>query len=219
MAIQKNAPKFHRETAATRRQELIEATLRCLERYGREGASIRRISALAGVSSGLINHHFRTKADLIAAAYESLATGLQRSLRDRSTAAGASPRDRLGGFFRASFAPDSLDPKILNVWSVFWSMVLHSPRMRAVHDRTYRRYRAILESLLRELGRTHGVRIRSRPAAIALSALLDGLWIELSLSPGTFRPIDAIALCENWVDALCAGALPKLLHGPRRARP
>jgi hypothetical protein len=41
--------------------------------------------------------------------------------------------------------------------------------------------------------------------------LLDGLWIELSLNPATFTAHDAIGLCEDWVSALCAGALPGLL--------
>ena len=54
-----------------------------------------------------------------------------------------------------------------------------------------------------------------RPAAIALSALLDGFWVELSLSPTVFKPRDAIALCEDWVNALCSGAFPRLLTTPR----
>jgi len=31
---------------------------------------------------------------------------------------------------------------------VFWSMVAHSPEIRAVHNRTYGQYRSILEKLL-----------------------------------------------------------------------
>ena len=41
-----------------------------------------------------------------------------------------------------------------------------------------------------------------RLAAIGLTALLDGLWLEWCLDPGTFRPAEAIALCESWVDSL-----------------
>jgi hypothetical protein len=51
-----------------------------------------------------------------------------------------------------------------------------------------------------------------RPAAIALSALLDGLWVALSLSSATFKPREAIALCEDWVNGLCRGAFPRLLR-------
>jgi hypothetical protein len=36
--------------------------------------------------------------------------------------------------------------------------------------------------------------------------------VELSLSASTFKPREAIALCEDWVNALCNGAFPRLLR-------
>jgi AcrR family transcriptional regulator len=214
--------KFHRATPIVRREALVEATLRSLEEFGHDGTSIRRISAAAGVSIGLINHHFRSKAELIAAAYETLAVSLQESMRAQSGNEADLPRTRLSGFFRASFAPDILEPGIFSVWLVFWSMVMHSPEMRAVHDRTYRQYRAILEGLLQALAASgEAPPFKLRLAAIALSALLDGLWVELSLSPTTFKAAEAITVCEDWVSALCGGALPGLLllrDAPARRR-
>jgi AcrR family transcriptional regulator len=226
MAGKRTIPKFHRETPAVRREALVEATLRCLKEYGHEGVSVRRISAAAGVSIGLINHHFPSKAGLVAEAYETLALSLQDSTRLQAENRALSPRDRLSGFFRASFAPEIIDPALFNVWLVFWSMVAHSPEMRAVHDRTYGKYRSMLESLLGHLSQSDGApQFKLRPAGIALSALLDGLWVELSLSPGVFKPREAIALCEDWVNALCNGAFPRLLRkpaavkGPGRRKP
>ena len=167
-----------------RREALIDATLRCLKQYGHEGVSVRRISAAAGVSIGLINHHFPSKSGLVAVTYETLALSLQESIRAQAENKAVSPRDRLSGFFRASFAPEILDPQLFNVWLVFWSMVAHSPEIRAVHDRTYGKYRSILESLLGQLADSGAAPpLKLRPAAIGLSALLDGLWVELSLSP------------------------------------
>jgi AcrR family transcriptional regulator len=220
MATERSVPKFRRAAPAVRREALVAATLDCLRRFGHEGASIRRISAAAGVSIGLINHHFPSKAGLIAAAYETLALSLQESTRRMAEKKTASPRDRLRVFFRASFAPEILDPTVFNVWLVFWGMVTHSAQMREVHDRTYRQYRAMLESLLRELAACGACpRLKLRPAAIALSALLDGLWVELSLSPATFKPGQAIAHCEDWTDALCNGAFPRLIATSTRKAP
>ena len=214
MAI-KRVPKFHRESPAVRREALVEATLRCLKQHGHEGVSVRRISAAAGVSIGLINHHFPSKSGLVAETYETLALSLQNSIRRQADKRGATPRERINGFFRASFTPELLDPQLFNVWLVFWSMVAHSPEIREVHDRTYRTYRAMLESLLGQLADSGAAPLlKLRPAGIALSALLDGLWVELSLSPSTFKPREAIALCEDWVDALCNGAFPRLLRNP-----
>jgi TetR/AcrR family transcriptional repressor of bet genes len=224
MAVKRSAPKFHREKPAVRREALVEATLRCLKEYGHEGVSVRRISAAAGVSIGLINHHFPSKSGLIAEAYETLATSLQDSTRHQVESRGLGPRERLSGFFRASFAPEVLEPALFNVWLVFWSMVAHSPEIRAVHDRTYGKYRTMLETLLGQLSQSDGTpQFKLRSAGIALSALLDGLWVELSLSPATFKPREAIVICEDWVTALCHGAFPHLLRAAtgkatRRAR-
>jgi AcrR family transcriptional regulator len=191
---------------------LVDATLRCLKEYGHDGVSVRRISAAAGVSIGLINHHFPSKSGLIAETYETLALALLDSIRAQAENKAIAPRDRLSNFFRASFAPEILDPQLFNVWLVFWSMVAHSAEIRAVHTRTYGKYRAVLESLLGQLVESGAApAVRLRPAAIALSALLDGFWVELSLSPTVFKPREAIALCEDWVNALCQGAFPRLL--------
>jgi TetR/AcrR family transcriptional repressor of bet genes len=219
MAAKRTTPKFHRETPAARRGALVDATLRCLKDSGHEGVAVRRISAAAGVSVGLINHHFPSKSGLVAEAYETLALSLQDSIRQQAEKRNATPRDRLSGFFRASFAPELLDPALFNVWLVFWSMVAHSPEIRAVHDRTYGKYRSVLESLLGQLSQSDAApAFKLRQSGIALSALLDGLWVELSLSPGMLRPREAIALCEDWVTALCAGAFPHLLRRPTKAR-
>jgi TetR/AcrR family transcriptional regulator, transcriptional repressor of bet genes len=210
-------PKFRRVTPAVRREALVAATLDCLKKYGHDGVSIRRISAAAGVSIGLINHHFPSKSGLVAETYETLALSLQDELRARARNLSAAPRERLSDFFRASFAPELLDPQLFNVWVVFWSMVAHSREIREVHDRTYGKYRAILEGLLSELVRSGAApKLKLRSAAIALSALLDGLWVELSLSPETFKPREAISICEDWVNALCTGALPRMLRGKQR---
>jgi AcrR family transcriptional regulator len=214
-------PKFRRAAPAVRREALVDATLRCLKRYGHDGVSVRRISAAAGVSIGLINHHFPSKSGLIAETYLTLALSLQESVRAQVNDTSAPPRARLSQFFRASFAPELLDPQLFNVWVVFWSMVTHAPEIRAVHDQTYGKYRLILEELLEQMADAGDApRLKLKNAAIALTALLDGLWVELSLSSATFKPNEAIAICEDWVTALCNGAYPRLhaASGAKRAK-
>src|SRR2546430_15048730 len=89
-AARARPPRFERQLPQQRRQALIDATIECLKRYGHEGLSIRTISAQAGVSVGLINHHFPNKNQLIAAAYRhfnsELVGGLQAAVaRDRKS--------------------------------------------------------------------------------------------------------------------------------------
>ncbi len=219
-------PKFRRAPPDARREELIAATLACLSRLGHEGVSVRRISAEAGVSMGLITHHFLGIDALVAAAYESLAERLLAQSRGPALAVAGDPLEALHAYFSASFAPRALDPAIFRTWLVFWSLVPHSPELRTVRERVDRETRATLEALLSRLKRMPGVRpFKVGAARIGLSALMDGLWVELSLNPSSFEPAQAIALCDDWVHGLATGAFPALLalrraplHRRRRRR-
>lgn len=220
MAKEQHSPKFRRAPPGVRREALIEATLACLRKYGHDGASARRIAAQAGVSAGLITHHFPSISALVAASYESLAMSLLRSIQQQARARGTGPRERLRRFFEASFAPALLEPGLFGTWLVFWSMISHDEGVRAVQDRTYGAYREALESLLEELQASdEAPAFKLKPAAIALAALLDGLWIEASMNPNAFKPAQAVELCEDWTHALCRGAFPSLLTGAGTRRP
>jgi TetR/AcrR family transcriptional regulator, transcriptional repressor of bet genes len=212
--------KFERKLPADRRKTLIDATLVCLAREGHAGASIRKISAEAGISVGLINHHYPSKDDLVGEAYETLSLSLLDSIRHLVEAADRGPRARISAFFKGFLAAPTLDRSMLRTWVVFWGMIEHSAAMIAVHDRTYAEYRSLLEMLLSELSaEASGRRLDARLAAIGLSALLDGLWLEWCLNPTTFSPDEAIRLCESWTDAMLVGAIPDLAGGtaPQRS--
>lgn len=204
-------PKFRRETPDARREELIAATLACLQKFGHAGVSVRRISAEAGVSMGLINHHFHGIDILLASAYESLAKQLLSRSRNPALAVAGEPLRSLHAFFAASFEPEALDPALFRTWLVFWSLVPHSPKLQAVREGAYRETRATLETLLSRLKRVpHVPAFKVGSAAIGLSALMDGLWVELSLNPASFAPSEAVSLCDDWIHGLAAGAFPAL---------
>lgn len=197
--------KFERHLPAARRQALIEATLRCLAREGHDGLSVRRIASEAGVSLGLMNHHFPSKVSLVAAAYRHLHAKLSDALRRRIAEAGPTPRERFAAYLDASFSPPNLDPDVLSVWVVFWSMSRHTAEISAVHNETYK---ASLDGLIRlfsELADEEGLQdADARLAAIALTSLTDGLWLEWCLNPRTFSAAEAIAVCQASIDAFVA---------------
>jgi AcrR family transcriptional regulator len=211
-------PRFARQPPPVRRQALIEATIECLKRYGHDGLSIRTISAQAGVSVGLINHHFPNKNELVAAAYRHINAELIVGMQAAVTRAGKSPQARMRAFLEAWFSPPSLDADALAVWLVFWGLYRHSRLIQRVHRETYQDYVNMLRNLLAELlppaRAPRSTRVRRgaraipsahvdlRLAAIGLTALLDGLWIEWCLEPGRFRPAEAVELCEEWVTRL-----------------
>jgi TetR/AcrR family transcriptional regulator, transcriptional repressor of bet genes len=213
MARAARKPRFERQLPQVRRQALIAATIECLKRYGHEGLSIRTISAQAGVSVGLINHHFPNKDELVAAAYRQFNAELVGGMQAAVARAADAPQARMRAFLEASFSPPNLDADTLTVWVVFWGMYRHSRPIQRVHRETYQGYVQLLHGMLAELlgggAAPRGRRPRRsvaavdlRMAAVGLSALLDGLWLAWCLEPGTFRPAEAIALCEAWIASL-----------------
>jgi AcrR family transcriptional regulator len=55
------------------RRHLLETTVECLVEYGYSGTTTQRIQERAGLSRGALLHHFRSKAELFAAAVGYLA--------------------------------------------------------------------------------------------------------------------------------------------------
>ncbi len=200
-------PRFERQDADVRRRALIEATIESLKRHGHEGLSIRRISAEAGVSIGLINHHFPNKNALVAEAYRHFNSQLVEVMRSAVERAPDAPRERLRALFRATFSPPNLDRDVLGVWIVLWGLYHHSSEIQAVHDEAYGGYMSLLREQLAGLQKEYGrLRLSLRLAAIGLQALLDGLWLEWCLDPDNFSPREAVTLCESWIDSLQPGA-------------
>lgn len=190
-----------RETADARRRSLIDATAACLSELGVSGTSVRTICARAGMSPGLLTHYFSGIDALIAETYRDVTECVSSSLADAVAAAGDDPRARLIAFLTASFRPPIADPKLLATWLAFWSLVKTDAAVAQIHRDTYGGYRSDLETLLRGCGLDASA---ARPAAIALTALVDGLWLELSLDPTTFTPDEAAAMAVRWLDALLA---------------
>ncbi|BBF71396.1 TetR family transcriptional regulator [Sphingomonas bisphenolicum] len=196
--------RFVRETADVRRQALIEATARCLAEKGVGGTSVRAICAHAGVSSGLLTHYFDGVDALILATYADVGAKVSAALDAAVEAAGDDPRDRLRACLQANFLSPILDPDLLATWIAFWSLVKSDPKIAAVHAEVYGGARAQLETLLRAAAPAMSD-ARVRVAAISLTALVDGLWLELCLDRSTFSPEEAQAMVEDAMLQVLAG--------------
>lgn len=194
-----NPPAFRRSEPDARRADLIAATARVLAREGTGGASVRAIAVEAGVSPGLVGHYFAGIDALIAATYAHVEHTVSEALDAAVAAAGADPRARLDAFVTASFSPPIASGELLATWTAFWSLVRSRDDIARQHDEQYAAFRARLEALLAECGLPAA---RLRHAAIAITALVDGLWLELCLSPEAFSADEADAIARSVLDAL-----------------
>ncbi|MEJ8574840.1 transcriptional regulator BetI [Microbaculum marinum] len=172
-----------------RRADFVAATLACLAEYGYQGTTVRRIAERAGVAPGLLTHYFSGKDALVAAAYRTLGGRFSRHFDEQIAAAGKDPKARLAAFIRASFRSPNLDPDLLKVWVNFWSLIVNDPEIRRIHAENYADYRTRVAGLVEAVMASEDRQVARRDLemlAIGISALLDGLWLELCLDQSVF---------------------------------
>lgn len=195
-----------------RKALLVKATLVCLKKHGFQGMSVRKICTQAGVSLGLISHHYSGKDALVAEAYQTITNEVMDQLTvAMAESAGHGVRQQLSAFFQASFSEKLLNTFLLEAWLAFWGAVRTSDSIRQAHDKSYTSYRSILEQALEQLSIEQGWQcFNYQLAAISLTAVIDGLWLEHGLDPNIFTPNEGVLICEAWVDGLIAGGYQRL---------
>lgn len=172
---------FVREGEEVRRAALIAAALDLMADGGPAGATVRAIARRAGVTQGLIRYYFGTKEALLAEAYLALMEGMGQKA-DSAIGATLAPEVRLARFVRANLRPPVVDGRALGLWAGFMHHVQTDPAFRAAHEAGYLRFRDRLERLIADCGVA-----APRDAAIALNAVIDGLWLEASALPHQFE--------------------------------
>lgn len=188
---------FTRESADARRAALIEATTACLAESGLAGTNVRAICKKAGVSPGLLRHYFDGIDDLVAATYQATSDRMDAIFAAAVEAAGTDPRARLSAYLTASFRAPVTDPELLGAWTAFWALARSDARMADIHAASYAGYRARLAELLAACGAADAGRL-----AILLTAMVDGLWLELSLDATSFGAAAAAEMIERALTAL-----------------
>lgn len=194
---------YHREPEAVRQHDLIEATLECIAEFGLARATVREVALKAGVTPGLIRRYFLTKERLVEAAYAKLSADMTATI---NSAIGDGPAPlRLARFIRASLTAPLVDAKTLSLWANFISSVNTDAAMAAIHRDGYRGFRRKAESLIEDLYEERGlnpVAGRVHRQSIAINALIDGLWLEFSMSPEEFETIQVVPFAQE-----CAASL------------
>ncbi len=197
--------KFRRESAESRQEALILATLELVAEQGVRGATVRGIAERANVTGGLIRHYFSSKEDLIVAAYEHHMNTMTDQTFALATGTEVGAQTRLAAFVTASLTPPVVDPRAIALWASFLNKVQHDPQMKATHQRTYAYFRDQLEELiaasLNEVDRP-APPARLRQLAIACNAVIDGLWLEGGALPDAFEQGELVEIGLQSVSAI-----------------
>ncbi|MEZ5913555.1 MAG: TetR/AcrR family transcriptional regulator [Paracoccaceae bacterium] len=191
MAQKSPTQRYTRLSGEERRAMLIEAGLVCMARGGIQEFTVDRICAEAGVSRGLIIHHFGSMNALLTAVYTAIyesSTTLTRSLAQGET--------RLSALLDAFFAPEVFNRDAYAIWLTLWSQIAISAELRAEHRVQYARYVADVADAIGEVAQAAGRQIDGEALARTLICLVDGLGVQHCIEPASMPAGDAKALCR-----------------------
>ncbi|MBY8345710.1 MULTISPECIES: TetR/AcrR family transcriptional regulator [Streptomyces] len=184
-----------------RRAELLRAAIEQIEARGVAAVRIADVASALGVSNALVLYHFSTKEKLVAAAFTFAAEDdlahLRKLLGRRTTAL-----RRLRSAVRW-YAPTG-QAKGWRLWIEGWAAALREPALQEVTRDLDRQWKAAITEVVTEgvaAGEFHCP--DPHAAALRLTALLDGLAVQLTSYTGTISRTRA----QDWVDEALAREL------------
>lgn len=203
-----------KEMSINRKAELVDATLRVIASDGVKAATVRSIAEEAQVTQGLIRYHFKSKDELIIAAYEKHMTNLIDVAARGSNGHYSSAKKRLAMFVQASVRPPIIDAQVIAIWAGFFQLLFHNQPMRESHKKTYHLLRNHIQQLIADVFSEESRETTDkelRQLSIACNAVLDGLWIEGGIIPDEFMTNELVETAIRGFSALTGVELSRYL--------
>jgi AcrR family transcriptional regulator len=180
-----------------RQQEIVDALLDLVREQGLDGVSLREVAAKAGVSLGRVQHYFRTKDQMLQAAFQRINELGTELVNQRLADAGdASPRAVIRAIAIELLPIDDMHRRLLHVGMAFTTRALVASGFAQHLQVGYGRLEELLVHLLAQ------ARADLDPALEArlLLGLFDGLSTHTLIGHQT--PETALAVIDMHLDRI-----------------
>ncbi|RWG58903.1 MAG: transcriptional regulator BetI [Mesorhizobium sp.] len=201
-----DAEKRGRKASKEVRQlQLIEATIDSLAKRGYAETTMADVADGAGLSRGIVNFHFESKEKLLVATLQYMYDEYSAHWRAALQKAGDDPARQLQALVWADFDRSICNKRKLAAWCAFWGEAKSRPTYQALSSSRDAYYQQVFIDLCATLKQSGDYAYEPQVMALALSAMLEGLWLRLMM--GTQDTTRETAL--QAANAFLAAAFPK----------
>jgi TetR/AcrR family transcriptional repressor of bet genes len=186
-----------RSIKAIRRDELMDAAIEVMGTQGMTGATVAVIASRAGMSTGLVNHYFESKEELMALAMRNLSNLIRRDILDRMQP-DPTPQQRLKAIIDGSFVPQHFRGAKRVAWMQFMIASQSEAQIKHLYHLTGARFVSNIRYAVRQLVPAKDV----DDVTDGIAALIDGFFWEIA---GEYAEEDferARRICWRFVTAL-----------------
>lgn len=203
MAQQAEKPSRRAIAKARRRQQLIEATIKCISKKGLGSTTLADVAREAGLSQGIVNLHFDSKDNLLAETLRFLAEDYDQQFMQTLANSPSSPAAKLLALMEMDLKPAVCHRRKLAVWFAFWGEVKAVPTYQKICAAREQKYDEVMRELaaavIREGGYQH---VAAEAVADALSSMTDGMWLSYLVNPKSFDRSAALDAVRTYLRAV-----------------
>lgn len=200
-ALPETEKRSRKASKETRRLQLIEATIDSLSRRGYSDTTMADVADGAGLSRGIVNFHFESKDKLLVATLQHMAEEYAAHWRSALDKAGDEPAARLAALVAADFDRAVCNKRKLAAWCAFWGEAKSRPTYQALCGARDEAYQDTILDLCLALTEEGGYPLDAPATALAIDAMLEGLWLRLLMRDDMTRE-KAHASARAMLDAL-----------------
>ena len=205
-------PRTKPRTASkeARKTQLIKATIRSIAKHGLSVTTMSTVAKEAGLSQGIINLHFQSKERLLEETLRFVVDEYHAAWFKALENSGESAAEKLTALAGMNFDKLVCQRNKLAVWFAFWGESRSRPTYRKICAERDREYKQVLTGLCEEIINEGGYQVRAEFVAFGLSAMNEGLWLDLLLVPADVTAEQARAVSLSYLQGIFPQHFPHI---------
>ena len=206
MATQVTAKNFasrnRRNQSEFRKQQLIEATMDCIDKLGLSQTTLARIAERAGVSQGNVVFHFQSKDTLLEHTLRHLSDEYRSNWQQALADSADNPCSQLRALVASSFTAKICNRRKISVWFAFWGESRSRPKYMRVCGANDAAFSQQVLALCEAIGAKSESRLSASTAALSIEGTIDGLWQNFIIGPAGLKRSDALQAVNELIDSI-----------------
>ncbi len=191
---EKNLPSRNRGVRSEyRKQQIIQATLGCIDKLGLSQTTLASIATAAGISQGNLVFHFQTKENLLNQALQAHGREYTNCWQQALAEAQNQPTAQLCAIIQAPFKAHICNHKKISVWYAFWGESRSRPKYKQVCGQQDQAFSQALLLICQQVEKISNSTLSAETAAVSIEAIIDGLWQSVLIGPSGFSRKRAVA--------------------------